>query len=190
MVSLQVIIRNKKTLTPENIRINSIKEASQKVLENTQEINSLDWYGAEEDRVGIVYYDNNPICKISYNGRVWSINERNIELNINADIETILKGEAKLDLIDMLSQKDIEALDLAVDFAVRNYQGHYTLLKFTTNYRFCFGTLSEINNDIIKLIPKGFTMAEAIQNALKSKRDSYNIIKVYEDIKNNPNYNY
>lgn len=53
-----------------------------------------------------------------------------------------------------------------IDFANENYDGHFTLLKFTTNWAFCFGTLY-VNNDNIWMMAKGKTPEEAMDIAMK-----------------------
>lgn len=63
--------------------------------------------------------------------------------------------------------------------ANKRYDGHYTIMKFTTNYRFCFGTLY-IKNDTehrvaISLMAKGETLDEAILNAIVDRVDCYKI---------------
>lgn len=76
--------------------------------------------------------------------------------------------------------------------ANKRYGGHYTIMKFTTNYRFCFGTLfikDETELQVaIRLMAEGKTLDEAILNAITDRVDCYNIqeklpqaVKEFED---------
>jgi hypothetical protein len=50
------------------------------------------------------------------------------------------------------------------------FDGHYTLMKFTTNYRFCFGTLFPDDyfkwRWAIEVMSKGKTASEAMMNEI------------------------
>ena len=77
--------------------------------------------------------------------------------------------------------------------ANKHYDGHYTIMKFTTNYRFCFGTL-HIKNDTeyrvaISLMAEGKTLDEAILKAIVDEVDTAKINKqlpkAIQDFENN-----
>lgn len=55
-----------------------------------------------------------------------------------------------------------------IDYANKYHDGHFTLLKFTTNWRFCFSTFSEIDNIITDQMVAGKTPEEAMENGLFS----------------------
>lgn len=78
--------------------------------------------------------------------------------------------------------KDMEDMDLVHAFAVADYiakekyDGHYTLLCFTSGCKFCFGTLEKINYNTTSLMASGKTIEQAISNAIIKKIDADKII--------------
>ena len=62
-----------------------------------------------------------------------------------------------------------------LEIAEKEYDGHYTLMKFTTNYRFCFGTLMDVNPLTTTRMAKGKTEEEAIENGIKENVNCYSI---------------
>lgn len=79
--------------------------------------------------------------------------------------------------------KDMEQMDLAQALVVADYiakeefDGHYTLLAFSTGYRFCFGTLDKVNYNTTSLMPLGKTIEEAIKKAIEKRVDVENILE-------------
>jgi len=65
-------------------------------------------------------------------------------------------------------------LQKLIDIANKEYDGHFTLMKFTTDWRCCFGT---INDAIVNsyYMAHGNTMEEAIENCIKDRIDIYKI---------------
>jgi hypothetical protein len=65
-------------------------------------------------------------------------------------------------------------LELATQIANEKYGGHFTLMKFSTNYRFCFGTV-EYDCDVmayrnnIKNMREGETLDRAITRAIMAE---------------------
>ena len=59
--------------------------------------------------------------------------------------------------------------------ANENYDGHFTLLKFTTNWRCCFGTPSEINHNFTAEMAEGKTPDEAMAKAMEKNINSFDI---------------
>lgn len=56
----------------------------------------------------------------------------------------------------------------AVAIANGAYDGHFTLMKFTTNWQFCFGTPTPIDHQAIAYeMSEGRTMDDAIRSAIK-----------------------
>ena len=56
-------------------------------------------------------------------------------------------------------------LQKLIDIANKEYDGHFTLMKFTTNWGCCFGTLNDALMSSYKM-SHGSTMSEAIKNVL------------------------
>jgi hypothetical protein len=72
-------------------------------------------------------------------------------------------------------ERDTHALRTASEVARIVADGHYTLLKFTSNYRFCFGTI-DYDPDYLKFrkiidnMSEGKTIEEAVYKAIKASR--------------------
>lgn len=71
-------------------------------------------------------------------------------------------------------------LQKLIDIANKEYDGHFTLMKFTGDWRCCFGTLG--NGMDSYHMAHGKTMEKAIENCIKDRIDIYKIdasIKVH-----------
>lgn len=64
-----------------------------------------------------------------------------------------------------------DKLEKVISNAETHYDGHFTLMKFTTNWRACYGTVSERFE--IEQMRVGTTMEEALQALLISPIDIY-----------------
>lgn len=62
--------------------------------------------------------------------------------------------------------------------AKKEYDGHFTLLKFTTNWRFCFGTMSESSNPYISMMTKGKTLLEVLKKGYSENVSSFDVCRV------------
>lgn len=62
-------------------------------------------------------------------------------------------------------------LQKLIDIANKEYNGHFTLMKFTTNWGCCFGTLD--NTRKTSYMSHGKTMSEAIKKCIANRTDSY-----------------
>jgi len=69
-----------------------------------------------------------------------------------------------------MSDEDIETWERLVEVANRDFDGHLTILKFTTNWRIGFVTPSE--RESIDEMAVGDTFAEAAHKALYTSQDS------------------
>jgi len=58
-----------------------------------------------------------------------------------------------------------------VNIANEKFDGHMTLCKFTTNWRFCFGTPNDLMGQDSNYFYKGKTPEEAMGKALKNPKD-------------------
>lgn len=68
-----------------------------------------------------------------------------------------------------------EVFEKVLEKAKDDYDGHFTLLKFTTNYKFCFGTLMDVNNLVTMRMASGKTAEEAMEKGLKEDINCYDI---------------
>src|SRR5664280_2212651 len=60
-------------------------------------------------------------------------------------------------------------LDRAIAIANEYHDGHFVLMKFTTNWRFCFGTPALTPTMIALELFDGKTAEEAIEKAIKQE---------------------
>ncbi len=60
-----------------------------------------------------------------------------------------------------------------IDIANKEYDGHFTLMKFTTDWACCFGTIR--NGMDSYYMAHGNTMEEAIEKCIKDRIDAYKI---------------
>ncbi len=63
-------------------------------------------------------------------------------------------------------------LQKLIDIANREYDGHFTLMKFTTDWGCCFGTLDNTLMSSYKM-SHGKTMSEAIKKCIANRTDIY-----------------
>ena len=63
-------------------------------------------------------------------------------------------------------------LQKLIDIANKEYDGHFTLMKFTTDWGCCFGTLDNTHMTSYKM-SHGKTMSEAIRKCIANRTDSY-----------------
>lgn len=64
-----------------------------------------------------------------------------------------------------------EKIEKVIDIAKEEYDGHFTLMRFTTNWRFIFGTLG--NDEEIFLMESAKTLDEILDKAIKNKKSVY-----------------
>ena len=68
-------------------------------------------------------------------------------------------------------QKKISYLDLFKEIANEQFDGHYTVMKFTTNYRVAFGTIMANDycelREVIQGMAEGKTLEEACRSVWK-----------------------
>ena len=76
-------------------------------------------------------------------------------------------------------QKKISYLDLFKVIANEQFDGHYTVMKFTTNYRVAFGTIHANDYDelreVIQGMAEGKTLEEACKKCVEEGTTLYNI---------------
>lgn len=72
----------------------------------------------------------------------------------------------------------IHAMAVADYIAKEKYDGHTTILCFTTGCKFCFGTLDKINYNTTRLMASGKTIEEAITKAIEKNINSDKILEM------------
>lgn len=102
-------------------------------------------------------------------------NEAIIKLD-NAREKNIVMKKYLSFIKDMENMDLIQAMVIADYISKDKYDGHYTLMAFTSGCRFCFGTLDKINYNTTSLMAIGKTVEEAISKAIKNNIDVDSII--------------
>ncbi|MFW5962181.1 MAG: hypothetical protein ACOCQR_01020 [bacterium] len=95
---LFVVIRDEYSRKLKKVPVATIKEASEVVRENALLMGSSEWYGWNQNDVGYVYFNGKSLCKVSYNGRVWTVNknqEEAEEIDVNIKVDSLLYGIRK-----------------------------------------------------------------------------------------------
>lgn len=100
------------------------------------------------------------------------LDSNSIKLVLPSQDLCFLKGTDNMDLS--------QALVIADYIAKNEYDGHYTLLAFSTGYRFCFGTLEKINYNTTSLMPFGKTVEQAIKIAINNNITADVILDKYD----------
>lgn len=75
----------------------------------------------------------------------------------------------------------MEVLSKLIKIANEDYQGHFTLMKFSGNWRCCFGTPSGDSRSCIYQMEEGATMVEAIDKTIKNNTCAYNFVEMTND---------
>lgn len=75
-----------------------------------------------------------------------------------------------------------EVLQKVICIANEKYDGHFTLLKFTTNWKFCFGTLDDITPYSTPFMASGETMEAALEEGIKSDVNADEIFMRVEEL--------
>lgn len=68
-------------------------------------------------------------------------------------------------------------LQKLIEIANKEYDGHFTLMKFTTDWGCCFGTLDDTHMTSYKM-SHGNTMSKAIKKCIANRTDSYLISRM------------
>ena len=76
-------------------------------------------------------------------------------------------------------QEKINYLEAFKDIADKQFDGHYTVMKFTTNYRVAFGTIVAHDYDELRSaihgMAEGKTLEEACKRCVEEGTSLYNI---------------
>ena len=75
-----------------------------------------------------------------------------------------------------MSKLHMDKLQKLINIANKEYDGHFTLMKFTTDWRCCLGTIND--NMWSYYMAHGKTMEEAIDNCIRDRVDTSKIYKI------------
>lgn len=74
-----------------------------------------------------------------------------------------------------------EKLDVVTKIANEEFDGHFSLMKFTTNWRFTFGTIGE--REDVDLSVVGETIDEVLDKAIESRNSVYDGLRISDIMK-------
>ena len=123
--------------------------------------------------------------RVLYNGEDYrslgvylhEVNSKEAIIKLDNSTEKVIVMKKYLSFIKGMENKDlIQAMIIADYISKEKYDGHYTLMAFTTGCRFCFGTLDKINYNTTSLMAFGKTVEEAIGKAIKYNIDTDSIM--------------
>ena len=90
----------------------------------------------------------------------------------DVDLNNYLEQNQKINK----STTTLNTLNLLIQLANQKYDGHFTLMKFTGNWRCCFGTITNHARTAIEQMEVGKTMDEAIIKTIVNDTCAYNFI--------------
>lgn len=123
----------------------------------------------------ILYKDNNKELMGVF---IKQLNQVEVVIKVDEYRNKTVVPRDKIHFIKNTDNMDlIHALAVADYISKEEYDGHTTLLCFTTGCRFCFGTLDKINYRTTSLMAYGKTIEEAIINAINKKIDADTILE-------------
>lgn len=67
-------------------------------------------------------------------------------------------------------------LEKLIEIANKEYGGNFTLIKFKSNWRCCFGVINDTELGV-NLMAEGKTLDDAIENCIKNDTNAYEIME-------------
>ena len=118
----------------------------------------------------ILYYDNNNVSKGVF---IKELNQVEILIKLDNKKEKSIVSKYNIKFLCNMDNMDlIHAITVADYIAKEKYDGHLTLLCFTSGCRFCFGTLDKINYHTTNLMAFGRTIEDAIKIGIDKMIDA------------------
>lgn len=119
--------------------------------------------------------DNSNVLKgvfIKYLNQVEAL----IKLDDKREKSIVPKNSIKF--VNNMDNMDLtHAIAVADYISKEKYDGHFTLLCFTSGCKFCFGTLDKIDYNTTSLMASGKTIEDAIKVAIDKKIDADKILE-------------
>lgn len=124
----------------------------------------------------IIYYDEG----IEKEGVfIKSLNSVEVIIKLDNKKEKSIVFKNSIKFVKSMDNMDlIHAMAVADYIAKEKYDGHITLLCFTTGCKFCFGTLDKINYNTTSLMASGKTIEEAVAKAIEKNIDADKILEI------------
>lgn len=122
----------------------------------------------------VLYNDNNNISKGVF---IKELNQVEVLIKLDDKKEKSIVSKHSIKFVNNMDNMDLNhAIAVADYISKEKYDGHFTLLCFTTGCKFCFGTLDKINYNTTSLMASGKTIEDAIKIAIDKKIDSDKIL--------------
>lgn len=123
----------------------------------------------------ILYNDNNN--NVSKGVFIKELNQVEVLIKLDDKSEKSIVSKHCIKFVNNMDNMDLtHAIAVADYISKKKYDGHFTLLCFTTGCKFCFGTLDKINYNTTSLMASGKTIEDAIKIAIDKKIDSDKIL--------------
>ena len=122
----------------------------------------------------IMYKDDSNEYKGVY---IKDLNQVEAIIKLDESKEKTIVPKNKIKFIKNMDNMDlVHAITIADYISKEKYDGHSTLLCFTTGCKFCFGTLDKINYNTTSLMASGKNIEEAIKNEIDKKIDADKVL--------------
>lgn len=118
--------------------------------------------------------DNNNTLKAVF---IKELNQVEVLIKLDDKKEKSIVSKHSIKFVANMDNMDLShAIAVADYISKEKYDGHFTLLCFTTGCKFCFGTLDKINYNTTSLMASGKTIEDAIKVAIDKKIDADKIL--------------
>lgn len=113
--------------------------------------------------------DNNNVSKGVF---IKDLNQVEVLIKLDNKKEKSIVSKHNIKFVSNMDNMDLNhAIAVADYISKEKYDGHFTLLCFTTGCKFCFGTLDKIDYNTTSLMASGKTIEDAIKVAIDKKID-------------------
>jgi hypothetical protein len=100
--------------------------------------------------------------------------EKLIEADAEGTEEYLHADDSEL-IEENSDEQELTILEKCIQAAEASYDGHLTILRFTSNWRCCFGTLMDANSYTTAYMAEGKTIEEALEKTLKYNYNAHDI---------------
>lgn len=122
-----------------------------------------------------ILYDNN--SNISKGVFIKELNQVEVLIKLDEEKEKSIVSKNSIKFLNNMDNMDLNhAIAVADYISKEKYDGHFTLLCFTTGCKFCFGTLDKINYNTTSLMASGKTVEDAIKSGIEKMIDADKIL--------------
>lgn len=119
-----------------------------------------------------ILYDN-----VSKGVFIKELNQVEVLIKLDEEKEKSIVSKNSIKFINNMDNMDLShAIAVADYISKEKYDGHFTLLCFTTGCKFCFGTLEKINYNTTSLMASGKTVEDAIKIGIDKMIDADKIL--------------